>query len=73
MLVYIFNFLDRQIMSILAIPIKADLNLSDTQLGHADRGWRSRSLHPRLTCHWRLRQRKFPLSRPRRRQEHVAR
>jgi MFS family permease len=33
MLVYIFNFLDRQIMSILAIPIKADLNLSDTQLG----------------------------------------
>lgn len=33
MLVYIFNFLDRQIMSILAIPIRTDLNLSDTQLG----------------------------------------
>ena len=33
MLVYIFNFLDRQILSILAEPIREDLNLSDTQLG----------------------------------------
>lgn len=33
LLSYIFNFLDRQIVSILAIPIKADLGLSDTQLG----------------------------------------
>lgn len=33
LLSYIFNFLDRQIVSILAIPIKADLRLSDTQLG----------------------------------------
>ncbi|MEJ7776500.1 MAG: MFS transporter [Sphingomicrobium sp.] len=33
LLAYIFNFLDRQIVSILAIPIKADLGLSDTQLG----------------------------------------
>jgi predicted MFS family arabinose efflux permease len=32
-LVYTFNFLDRQIIGILAIPIKADLGLSDTQLG----------------------------------------
>jgi MFS family permease len=32
-LVYTFNFLDRQILGILAIPIKADLGLSDTQLG----------------------------------------
>ncbi|XBQ15908.1 MAG: MFS transporter [Oceanicaulis sp.] len=32
-LVYAFNFLDRQIISILAIPIKEDLGLSDRQLG----------------------------------------
>lgn len=31
--VYTVNFLDRQIVSILAEPIKRDLNLSDTQLG----------------------------------------
>lgn len=30
---YIFNFLDRQIVSILAEPIKADLGLTDSQLG----------------------------------------
>lgn len=30
---YIFNFLDRQILGILAQPIKADLHLSDTQFG----------------------------------------
>ena len=30
---YTFNFLDRQILGILAQPIKADLGLSDTQLG----------------------------------------
>lgn len=33
LLVYIFNFVDRQILGILAIPIKLDLGLSDTQLG----------------------------------------
>ncbi|NNF52570.1 MAG: MFS transporter [Gammaproteobacteria bacterium] len=32
-LVYTFNFIDRQIISILAVPIKADLALSDTELG----------------------------------------
>ncbi|HET7204136.1 MAG TPA: MFS transporter [Steroidobacteraceae bacterium] len=32
-LVYTFNFIDRQIVGILAIPIKADLGLTDTQLG----------------------------------------
>ena len=32
-LVYTFNFIDRQIIGILAVPIKADLMLSDTQLG----------------------------------------
>lgn len=32
-LVYAFNFLDRQIISILAIPIKDELGLSDEQLG----------------------------------------
>ncbi|WP_417482395.1 spinster family MFS transporter [Maricaulis sp.] len=32
-LVYAFNFLDRQIISILAIPIKEELGLSDEQLG----------------------------------------
>ncbi|MEG3175562.1 MFS transporter [Sphingomonas sp. RB3P16] len=33
LLVYTFNFLDRQILSILATPIKADLQLSDAQFG----------------------------------------
>lgn len=33
LIVYIFNFLDRQIVNILAEPIKAALDLSDTQLG----------------------------------------
>ena len=33
LLAYIFNFLDRQIVSILKIPIKAELGLTDTQLG----------------------------------------
>lgn len=33
MIIYIFNFLDRQIVSILAEPIKQDFGLSDTQLG----------------------------------------
>ncbi len=32
-LVYAFNFLDRQIIAILAIPIQAELDLSDRQLG----------------------------------------
>ena len=31
--VYTFNFIDRQILSILLEPIKQDLGLSDTQLG----------------------------------------
>lgn len=33
LLAYILNFLDRQLLSILATPIKADLQLSDTQFG----------------------------------------
>ena len=33
LLAYIFNFLDRQILGILAQPIKTDLHLSDTQFG----------------------------------------
>lgn len=33
LMVYVFNFLDRQIATILAEPIKRDLGLSDTQLG----------------------------------------
>jgi predicted MFS family arabinose efflux permease len=32
-LVYTFNFIDRQIVAILAVPIKAELHLSDSQLG----------------------------------------
>lgn len=32
-IVYVFNFIDRQILNILQEPIKADLGLSDTQLG----------------------------------------
>ncbi|HMO69165.1 MAG TPA: MFS transporter, partial [Novosphingobium sp.] len=31
--VYTFNFLDRQILAILAEPVKADLGLTDTQMG----------------------------------------
>ena len=31
LIVYVFNFLDRQIVNILAEPIRKDLNLSDTQ------------------------------------------
>lgn len=31
--VYILNFIDRQILSILAVDVKADLGLSDSQLG----------------------------------------
>ena len=31
--VYAFNFIDRQIVGILAVPIKADLGLTDSQLG----------------------------------------
>jgi MFS family permease len=33
LVVYIFNFLDRQILAILAAPIQADLGLSDTEMG----------------------------------------
>ncbi len=33
LIVYIFNFIDRQIVNILAEPIKNDLHLSDTQIG----------------------------------------
>jgi MFS family permease len=33
LLVYTFNFLDRQILGILATPIKADLHLTDTEFG----------------------------------------
>ena len=32
-LVYTFNFIDRQIVGILAVPIKAELHLTDSQLG----------------------------------------
>jgi predicted MFS family arabinose efflux permease len=32
-LVYTFNFIDRQIVGILAVPIKTELGLSDSQLG----------------------------------------
>jgi MFS family permease len=33
LLAYIFNFIDRQILSILQIPIKAELGLTDSQIG----------------------------------------
>jgi MFS family permease len=33
LLAYIFNFIDRQIIGVLALPIKAELGLSDKQLG----------------------------------------
>src|SRR6476619_6381324 len=33
LIVYVFNFIDRQIVNILAEPIARDLGLSDTQIG----------------------------------------
>ena len=33
LLAYIFNFIDRQIIGVLAVPIKAELELTDRQLG----------------------------------------
>jgi len=33
LLAYIFNYVDRQIVGILAVPIKSDLGLSDTEVG----------------------------------------
>ena len=33
LIVYVFNFIDRQIVNILAEPISRELNLSDTQIG----------------------------------------
>lgn len=33
LLVYVFNFVDRQILAILAAPIQADLDLNDTEMG----------------------------------------
>ena len=33
LIVYIFNFIDRQIVNILAEPIRLELGLSDTQIG----------------------------------------
>lgn len=33
LIVYVFNFIDRQIVNILAEPIARDLQLSDTQIG----------------------------------------
>ncbi|TDJ10942.1 MAG: MFS transporter, partial [Deltaproteobacteria bacterium] len=32
-LVYVFNFIDRSVLSILIGPIKADLEISDTVMG----------------------------------------
>ena len=34
LLAYIFNFIDRQIIGVLAVPIKAEFGLSDTALGN---------------------------------------
>ena len=52
LLVYTFNFIDRQILGILAPAIKADLHLSDSQLGMLA-GWRSRSCIRRWRSRWR--------------------
>ena len=35
LLAYIFNFIDRQIIGVLALPIKAEFGLSDTALGRS--------------------------------------
>ena len=34
MIIYVFSFVDRQILSLLVDPIKADLGLSDTQISY---------------------------------------
>ncbi|SPU42173.1 Uncharacterised protein [Brevundimonas diminuta] len=39
-LIYMLNFLDRQIIGILAAPLKAEFNLSDSQFGLLG-GWPS--------------------------------
>lgn len=49
-LVYAFNFLDRQIISILAIPIKDELGLSDEQLGLGSAESPSPCSIPRSAC-----------------------
>ena len=36
-IVYSFNFIDRQLLAILQESVKADLDLSDSQLGPSDR------------------------------------
>ena len=49
--VYVINFLDRQLLSILAKPIQDDLGVTDGQLGHASAGCTSRC----STACWRSR------------------
>jgi hypothetical protein len=34
MVVYVFSFMDRQILNLLVTPIKADLGISDTQMSY---------------------------------------
>ncbi|HAG72282.1 MAG TPA: MFS transporter, partial [Gammaproteobacteria bacterium] len=34
MIVYVFSFMDRQILALLVDPIKADLDISDTQISY---------------------------------------
>jgi len=34
MIIYVFSFVDRQILSLLVDPIEADLGLSDTQISY---------------------------------------
>jgi hypothetical protein len=47
MIALMFNYLDRQLMTLLITPIKADFGLSDTQIGLADRVRLHRVLRPR--------------------------
>ena len=52
LVVYIFNFIDRQILSILAAPIQADLDLSDGQMGLLG-GISFALLYSLWPCRWR--------------------
>jgi sugar phosphate permease len=44
--VYTFNFIDRQIIGILAVPIQEELGANDAQMGLLGGLWRSRCFIP---------------------------
>ena len=49
---YVFNFVDRQVMTILIEPIKTEFGATDTQMGLLS-GWHSRCFMQRSEYPWR--------------------